>query len=91
MARHQYGISVLVPQTSFRRKPVIASPNVGCFLTRSAVVSPEGVRQDLSRFARCHATLYNMANLLLLDVILVNLGFHMCSDCLSMLIPFSQA
>ena len=30
--RHQYGISVLVSQTSFGRKPVVASPNVGCFL-----------------------------------------------------------
>ena len=29
-------------------------------------------------------------NLLLRDVILVNLGFHMCSQCLSMLIPFSH-
>ena len=32
-----------------------------------------------------------MVNLLLRDVILVNLGFHMCSHCLPMLVPFSQA
>ena len=32
MTRHQYGISALVSQTSFGEKPVIASPNVGCFL-----------------------------------------------------------
>ena len=38
-----------------------------------------------------HTTLYNKVNLLLRDVISVNLGFHMCSHCLSMLIPFSQA
>ena len=30
--RHQYGISALVSQTSFRGKPVVASQNVGCFL-----------------------------------------------------------
>ena len=29
--------------------------------------------------------------LLLRDVILVDLGFHMCAHCLSMLAPFSQA
>ena len=33
VTRHQYGISVLVSQTSFGGKlPVVASPNVGCFL-----------------------------------------------------------
>ena len=30
--RHQYEISVLVSQTSFRGKPVVGSRNVGCFL-----------------------------------------------------------
>ena len=46
----------------------------------------------LTRFARSHTTLYNMVNLLLRDVILVNLGFHMCIHCLSMLnYSFSQA
>ena len=30
--RHQYGISALVSQTSFGGKPVVASPNVSCFL-----------------------------------------------------------
>ena len=44
----------------FPRETVVASLNVGCFLRRTAVVSPEGVRHDLSRFARCHTTLYNM-------------------------------
>ena len=48
----------------------------------------EGVRYDLNRFARWHTPLYKMVNRLLWDV---NLGFHMCSHCLSMLIPFSQA
>ena len=57
---------------------------------RIAIVSPEGVRQDISRFAWCHTTLYNMVNLLLRGVVLVNLGFHMCSQCLSMLIPFTN-
>ena len=33
VTRHQYGISVLVSQTSFGGElPVVASPNVGCFL-----------------------------------------------------------
>ena len=32
-SRHQNGISALVCQTSFRGKPVVASRNVGCFLT----------------------------------------------------------
>ena len=49
---------------------------------------PKAFAQDLSRFARSHTTLYNMVNLLLRDVMLVNLRFHMCSHCLSMLIPF---
>ena len=44
----------------------------------------------VSRFARWHTTLYNMVNLLLRDVILVILRFHMCSYCLSMLIPISR-
>ena len=29
---HQYGISALVSQTSFRRETVVASRNVSCFL-----------------------------------------------------------
>ena len=32
VTRHQYEISVLVSQTSFRVKPVVESRNVGCFL-----------------------------------------------------------
>ena len=32
VTRHQCGISAVFSQTSFGRKPVIASPNVGCFL-----------------------------------------------------------
>ena len=32
VTRHQYEISVLVSQTSFRGKPVVGSRNVGCFL-----------------------------------------------------------
>ena len=33
VTRHQYGISVVDPQTSFRGKPAIASGNIDCFLT----------------------------------------------------------
>ena len=36
MTRHQYGISALVPQTSFRVKPVVASQIVGFFLRQSS-------------------------------------------------------
>ena len=32
VTRHQYGISALVPQTSFGGETSLASPNVGCFL-----------------------------------------------------------
>ena len=32
VTRHQYGIFALVPQTSFRRKPVVTSRDVCCFL-----------------------------------------------------------
>ena len=32
VARHQYGISALVAQTSFRGETLIASRNVRCFL-----------------------------------------------------------
>ena len=32
VTRHQYGISVLVPETSFRGKPVVTTRNVGYFL-----------------------------------------------------------
>ena len=32
VTRLQYGISALVCQTSFRGKPLVASPNVVCFL-----------------------------------------------------------
>ena len=35
VTRHQYGISALVPQTSFRGENVVASWNVGCFLRLS--------------------------------------------------------
>ena len=33
MTRHQYGISVVDPQTSFRRKSVVAWGIIDCFLT----------------------------------------------------------
>ena len=36
VTRHQYGISALVPQTSFRVKPVVASQIVGFFLRPSS-------------------------------------------------------
>ena len=45
----------------------------------------------LSRFAQWHTTLYNMVNILLWDVVLVILGFNMCSHCLSILIHFLKA
>ena len=32
VTRHQYGISAIVSQTSFRGKTVVASPNVGYYL-----------------------------------------------------------
>jgi len=32
VTRHQYGISALVSQTSLGGKPVVATPNVRCFL-----------------------------------------------------------
>ena len=38
VTRHQYGISALVSQTSFGVKPVVASPNVGCFLRLEILV-----------------------------------------------------
>ena len=38
VTRHQYGISALVSQTSFRGKPVVASPNVGCFLRLNIIM-----------------------------------------------------
>ena len=37
-------------------------PN-NCSLDRTAVVLPDGVRQDISRFAWWHTTLYNMVNI----------------------------
>ena len=55
------------------------------------VDSPEGVREDLIDSPDDIYTLSNMANLLLRDVMLVNLRFHMCSHSLSVLIPSSQA
>ena len=36
VTRHQYGISALVPQKSFRIKPVVVWPIVGCFLRPSS-------------------------------------------------------
>lgn len=57
------------------------SPHIGLFSRKSFC-------QNLSRFARWLTTLYSMVNILLRDVILVNLGFDMCSHCLSILIPF---
>ena len=63
-------------------------------VVRTKVDSPEGVRLDLSRFARSHTTHYNRlcnkVNLLLRDVILVNFGVHMCAHYLSVIIPISQ-
>ena len=40
VTRHQYGISVLVSQTSFGGKPAVASPNVSCFLRLLSVLPP---------------------------------------------------
>ena len=40
----QYGISEVDPQTSFRRKPVVAAGNIDCFLTP----------QNLGREIKCN-------------------------------------
>ena len=37
VTRHQYGISVLISQASFRGKPVVASRNVSCFLVLTKI------------------------------------------------------
>ena len=69
------GISFVISRTSL----------YGCSLNRRSTVPV----QNCGRFARRRSlglksnrswqtTLYNMVNLLLRDVILVNLGFHMC-------------
>ena len=43
---------------------------------------PTTFRLDLSPFARWNTTLYNTVKILIRDVILVKLGFHMCIPCL---------
>ena len=43
---------------------------------------PTTFRLDLSPFARWNTTLYNTVKILIKDVILVKLGFHMCIPCL---------
>ena len=43
MTRYQYGISVFDPQTSFRRKPVVASANIDCFLTPQNLGGPRKI------------------------------------------------
>ena len=52
VTRHQYGISALVSHTSFGGKPVVASPNVCCFLgyliSRSLKVLSESQKIDFS-------------------------------------------
>ena len=58
---------------------------------RPKVDSPNGVRQDIGRFAQWHTTLLQHGENTFRGVILVTLGFHMCSHCLSMHIPFFQA
>ena len=58
---------------------------------RPKVDSPNGVRQDIGRFAQWHTTLLQHGENAFRGVILVTLGFHMCSHCLSMHIPFFQA
>ena len=67
---------------------IISSCMSSTLLIELRLFRPKAFAQDLSPFARSHTTLYNMVKLLLRDIILVNLGFHMCSHCLSMLIPF---
>ena len=51
----------------------------------NGVRSTRVISSNCGRFAG--KSIRPMVNLLLRDVILVNLGFHMCSHCLSMLIP----
>ena len=71
----------------------ISSTIISSLISSTPLIELRSFRQnafarDISLFARSHTTLYNMVKPLLRDVILVNLGFHMCSHCLSMLIPF---
>ena len=49
VTRHQYGISALVSQTSFGGKPVVASPNVGCFLRLLGIYSQGAFELPISR------------------------------------------
>ena len=55
VTRHQYGISVLVSQTTFREEPVVTSRNIGCFLKRDKVriqtVQTSRFRRDSPDFA----------------------------------------
>ena len=41
VTRHQYGISAPVSKTSFTEKPVVASPNVSCFLRLVLFTTPK--------------------------------------------------
>ena len=41
VTRHQYGISALVSKTSFTEKPVVASPNISCFLRLVLFTTPK--------------------------------------------------
>ena len=84
------GLTLLGPKVACSRLQDSSAVELLSF--RPKVDSPDGVRQDSSRFARCHKTLYNMhGEHTFRDVILVTLGLHMYSHCLSMLSPFFQA
>ena len=41
VTRHQYGVSALVSKTSFTEKPVVASPNISCFLRLVLFTTPK--------------------------------------------------
>ena len=51
--------------------------NCGSFARKS--ILPTMFRLGLSRFARWHATFYNTVNIFTRDIILIQLGFLMCS------------
>ena len=51
------------------------------------VDSPDAIRQDISQFARCHTTLYNLVNIPSEMLFYLPL-YSTCAVSLSMLIPF---
>ena len=54
------GLTLLGPKVACSRLQDSSAVELWSF--RPKVDSPDGVRQDISRFARCHKTFYNMVN-----------------------------